>query len=314
MDLDLHQLRALAAAVDEGTFERAAQTLHVTPSAISQRIRALETATGRVLLVRSKPVRATESGESILLLARQIELLAADAAAGLAGHGVDVGDGSPHDGAGRPVEKPTLTVAVNADSLSTWFLPALAPLADLASFHLLREDERRTSELLRDGSAVAAVTTDARPVAGCTVTPLGSMRYLPVAQAAFAARWFPDGPTPAALSRAPVLVFDRDDPLQHAYLARRAGPAQTLSPPSHMIPSSTDFAAAIHLGLGWGMLDELQLPARGRPDELVDLDPGGHIDVPLYWQQWRLRSPSLDGLAAAVVGAARAALRPSAPA
>lgn len=300
MDLDLHQLRALAAAVAEGTFEGAARALHVTPSAISQRLRALETATGRVLLVRSKPVRVTPSGQAILLLARQVELLVDDAAAQLGD------DPESPGGPAAPAARPTLTVAVNADSLSTWFLPALAPLADGISFHVLREDEGRTSALLRDGSAVGAVTTDDRAVAGCTVTPLGSMRYLPVAAPAFAERWFPEGMTPEALALAPVMVFDRDDPLQHAFIAAHAGP--DARPPTHMIPSSTDYAAAIRLGLGWGMLDELQRPV-GDASTLVDVMPGGAVDVPLFWQQWRLRSPSIDALAEAVVRAGRAALR-----
>ncbi len=305
MEFELHQLRALAAAVSEGTFEGAARALHVTPSAISQRIGALERTAGRVLLVRSKPVRVTPSGQPVLLLARQVELLTADAASDL--HG----DRDPEGASGTVDERPrpTLTIAVNADSLSTWFLPVLAPLASDTSFHVLRQDEGRTSDLLRDGTAVAAVTTDARPVAGCIVTPLGSMRYLPVTAPAFAKRWFPDGVTNDALRRAPVLVFDRDDPLQHAFIRNQTEPGTTPpAPPSHMIPSSTDFAAAIHLGLGWGMLDELQLPAPGDPDRLVDLNPGGHIDVPLYWQQWRLRTRSLDRLTEAVVVAARAAL------
>jgi LysR family transcriptional regulator (chromosome initiation inhibitor) len=290
-----HQLQALTAAVAEGTFEAAARALHVTPSAISQRIRALETATGRVLLVRTKPVRATASGEVVLRLARQTALLAAETAAEL----------------GESDGPTTLTVAVSADALATWVLPALAPLAGEVCFHLLREDEAWTSELLRGGSAVAAITAEARPVPGCVVSPLGSMRYRPMASPAFAARWFPDGADADALARAPVVVFDRVDRLQHDWLRRRAGP--DADPPSHMVPSSADFAAAVRLGLGWGMVMELQLdddPAL----PLVELVPGETVEVPLFWQQWRLRTSSLDRLAAAVTGAAREALSGAGPA
>jgi len=289
-----HQLQALSAAITEGTFEAAARALHVTPSAISQRVRALETATGRVLLVRTKPVRATPSGETVLRLARQTELLAAETAAELG-----TADGPT-----------TLTVAVSADALATWVLPALAPLAGDVCFHLLREDESWTSELLRGGAAVAAITAEARPVPGCVVTPLGAMRYRPMASPAFAAKWLADGPTAEALARAPVVVFDRVDRLQHDWLRRRTG--EDAAPPTHMVPSSADFARAVRLGLGWGMVMELQLEDEPHLP-LVELVPGASVEVPLFWQQWRMRTASLDRLADAVTAAAREALAPALP-
>lgn len=292
MEFDLAQLRALEAAVAHGTFEAAARALHLTPSAVSQRLRALEVQTGRVLLVRSKPVRPTAAGEIVLRLAREVALLSSETGAAL-------GDGA---GDGRP---PTLVVAVNADSLATWVLPALAPLADEISFHLRREDEGRTSELLRSGEAIAAISSDREPVAGCVVRPLGSMRYAPVATPAFVDRWFAGGVTPEALCRAPVVVFDREDPLQHRWLRRVAG--ADADPPSHMVPASTEFASAVRAGMGWGMLPATQLGADG---EVVELVAGASVDVPLFWQQSRLRTPSLDRLTDAVLAAAHAALRP----
>jgi len=289
MDLDLAQLRALDATVRAGTLEAAARALHVTPSAVSQRLRALEVATGRVLLVRSKPVQVTESGQAVLRLARQVELLAADAARELSG-GTERG--------------PALPIAVNADSMATWVLAALAPLAGEHAFDLHREDQEHTSELLRSGVVMAAITAEAAPVPGCTVTGLGAMRYRPMATAAFAARWFPEGATPAALDRAPVVVFDRRDDLQHGYLRERAPDAD---PPLHFVPASADYAAAVALGFGWGMVPDLQ-----RPPGLVELDPGGVVDVVLHWQQWKLHSATLERVRAAVVAAARERLDQSA--
>jgi LysR family transcriptional regulator, chromosome initiation inhibitor len=287
MDLDLAQLRALDATVRGGTLEAAARALHVTPSAISQRLRALEVATGRILLVRTKPVQVTESGKAVLRLARQVSLLAADVAR-------ELGD---DPGVGRV---PTLPVAVNADSMATWVLPALAPLAGDVCFDLYREDQEHTSALLRAGTVMAAVTSEAVPVPGCTSTRLGGMRYRPMASPDFARRWFPAGPTPAALARAPVVVFDRTDDLQHRYLHARAG--SDVAPPVHYVPASADYLAAVTLGLGWGMVPDLQ--ARGRAAELVVLDPAGTLDVVLYWQQWRLRSSALDQVREAVLAAA----------
>ena len=257
MQLDLEQLRTLKAVVEHGTLDAAAGALHVTPSAISQRLKALETTAGQVLLVRSRPARATEAGEAVLRLARQVELLAEDTTAELAG------DALP----------PRLGVAVNADSMATWFLPAIAPLAGEVAVECHREDEINTARLLKSGLVVAAITVFAEPVAGCTVTRLGAMRYRPMAAPAFAERWFPDGPTREALAAAPMMVFDRDDSLQHDFLAAHARGA---TPPQTMVPSSTDFVRAIGLGLGWGMVADLQ-----RPDgpELVELEPGAERDV-----------------------------------
>ena len=298
MDLDLAQLRALGAAVSEGTFEAAARVLHVTPSAVSQRIKALESAAGRVLLVRTKPVQVTSSGRALLRLARQLEVLAADAV-------LELGDGpgsaaSREETQTRPV---TLPIAVNADSLGTWVLPALAPLAGTFCFDFHREDQEHTAALLREGAVMAAITTDAAPVPGCSSTPLGAMRYRPRATPAFAEQWFPDGATAAALARAPVVVFDRKDDLQHRYLRRRT--RGSAHPPVHHVPSSADFLTAVRLGLGWGMLPDLQSAPYEPEGELLDVDPRGATDVLLHWQQWKLRSPSLDRVADALVTAAR---------
>src|SRR5215218_7833961 len=264
MDVDLAQLRTLVAVVDEGTLDAAARRLHVTPSAVSQRLRALEVATGRVLVQRGRPSTVTAAGEPVLRLARQVGLLVADA-------------GRQLDGSGPA---PVVPIAVNADSLATWALPALAPLAEALRFDLHSADQTQTSALLRAGTVMGAVTADAEPVAGCSVTRLGRMRYLPCAAPGFVERWFPDGPDPDSLGRAPVVVFDRRDDLQHGYLRRRL--ASAADPPIHYVPSSADFLTAVALGFGWGMLPELQLA--GGHHATAPFDPAGAVDVLLYWQ------------------------------
>jgi LysR family transcriptional regulator (chromosome initiation inhibitor) len=184
--------------------------------------------------------------------------------------------------------------------MATWVLPALAPLAGEVCVDLYREDQEHTSALLRAGTVMAAITADAEPVPGCTSARLGGMRYRPMANPAFAQRWLPDGPTPAALARAPVVVFDRGDDLQHRYLRAQAGP--DVDPPTHYVPASADYVAAITLGLGWGMVPDLQ--ERAVTTELVVLDDDAAVDVVLYWQQWRLRSATLDRVREAVLAAA----------
>lgn len=288
--LDLGRLDALAAAVSEGSFEAAATKLHVTPSAVSQRVKALEMALGRVLLVRSKPVEPTESGAAVLRAARQIERVTDDLAREL--------------GESAAGTLPVLPLAVNADSLATWFLPALAPVRNELTFDIRREDQERTSELLRQGTVMAAVTASSEAVPGCTIEALGRMRYRALASPAFASRWFAGGVTVANLARAPVVVYDRHDRLQHDYLRRWT--RRPLSPPTHYVPGSEAFVRAVELSIGWGMVPDLQAGQGAR--DLVELGPARHLDVRLFWQQWRLRSAALDRVAALVRQAARSAL------
>lgn len=291
MDFDLAQLRALNATVAEGSFEAAARELNVTPSAVSQRIKALESAVGAVLVQRTKPVRVTESGQAVLRLARQIDVLASDARRELGG--------AP--GGERATNVP---VAVNADSLATWILPAFAGLEHGPAFDIHLDDQEHTTGLLRSGTVMAAITATAQPIQGCTSTLLGTMRYRARCSEAFAAAWLPDGPTREALDRAPVVVFDRKDDLQHRYLRLRT----RATPPTHYIPGSTDFAEAVRLGLGWGMLPDQQTQGWEEAGDTVDFDPGHHDDITLYWQQWALRTPALDTVADLIKAAAARAL------
>lgn len=289
MDLQLDQLATFAAVIDNGTFEAAARALGVTPSAVSQRIKALENSAGRVLLRRTKPATATESGSVVLRLARESALLHGEALAAL--------DGTASAWQGIPI-------VVSADSLATWVMPALAEVsaAHTATFEIFRDDEEHSIDLLRDGTAMAAVTSVSRAVQGCVVTRLGIMRYRPVASRAFAERWFAAGPTAAALTVAPVVIFDRKDTFQDRYLASKSRTA--LAPPRQYVPASAEFVTAVELGLGWGMLPDLQANAGRERGELVTFDQDGTLDVPLYLQRWNLRSPVLAAISAAFEAAA----------
>lgn len=302
MDLQLDQLRALDAAVAEGTLEAAARHLRVTPSAVSQRIKALEGAVGRILLQRTKPVRPTESGLAVLRLARQIALLTGDTAREL-GTATPEYDAIDHPG-NHPVRIP---IAVNADSLETWVMPALARGPAGVCYEIHREDEEHTTRLLRDGTVMAAITATARPVQGCRVQHLGAMRYRPMATPEFARTWFAGGATAQAFAVAPVVMFDRKDDLQDRLIRRRA--RRPVDPPRHYIPASSGYAEAVRLGLGWGMLPDLQIDTGRYAQELVGIDDTLHIDVALYWQQWRLDSPALTAISTEIATVATESLR-----
>lgn len=296
-ELPLDQVRTLLAVVDEGTFDAAAAALHVTPSAVSQRVKALEQRTGRVLLLRTKPVRPTESGLVLVRLARQVARLERDAHAELG-----------LSGTGEPVR---VTIAVNADSLATWFLDVLTRVPEelRLCFELRREDEDHTATLLRDGAVMAAVTSSPDPVPGCSVRALGRMRYLPVAAPEFAARYLTGAPLPDVLAEAPVIVFDRRDDFQDAFVRRLRDGDGGASALRHHVPTSEGFAEAVAAGLGWGMVPEAQARPLLRAGRLVEPAPGQAVDVPLYWQQWRLDSPALAAVADAVAATAAQALR-----
>lgn len=284
----------LAVVIDEGSMDAAARRLHISPSAVSQRIKALEEQIGRVLLVRAKPVRATDAAHAVIRFARQLALLERDAVA-------ELGD----------VDRISIPLAVNADSLSTWMLEPLARISTghPVVFDLHRDDQDFTAGLLESGTVMAAVTSRRTPVAGCRVSVLGALRYEAVATRGFRDRWFADGVESAALDDAPVIDFDRRDDLQTRWL--RAHGAGAI-PPRHYVPASHDFAAAVQLGLGWAMLPTLQADRGLESGELVRLG-GEPIDVPLYWQQWNLRSALLEAVADEVIDAGRRSLRPLRP-
>lgn len=297
-ELPLEQVRTLLAVVEHGTFDAAAAALHVTPSAISQRVKTLEQLTGRVLLQRTKPVQLTESGQVVVRLARQIAQLELDARAELGM--ADLGE---------PIRLP---IAVNADSLATWFLQPLAnvPGEQPVYFDLRRADESETTSLLREGQVMAAVTSSPHPVPGCSVRRLGRMRYLAAASPQFVARWLPGWPDASlrrALASAPVVVYDRADDLQDQF-ARKLTRSRGASPTRHYVPTSEGFLATVVAGMGWGMVPEVQARPRLHAGTLVELATDRPVDVPLYWQQWKLDSPALAAVADAVADAAAEAL------
>lgn len=285
--MDLSQLNALVAVVDEGSFDAAATALHITPSAVSQRIKALEQSAGQVLVRRTKPAEPTDPGRAYLRLARQIDALVRAA---------ELERGAEAPG---PV---TVPIALSADSMATWVLPALAAMPAGICFDLHRADQSRTADLLRAGTVMAAITSIDEPVQGCRSSRLGVTRYRPMATPAFVERWFAGGVTVEALGIAPMVVFDRNDDLQERYLRRRT--RRRLAPPRHYVPASADFAEAVALGLGWAVLPQEQSAQRERRGLLVEIDPGQYVDVVLHWQQWTLQTPALEAVATAIRAAA----------
>lgn len=293
MTLDPVQLATFQAVVEHGSFDAAARVLHVTPSAVSQRIKALEQVVGQVLVRRARPCVPTAAGRPLVRLGGQLALLEHEA--------LDAARGAL---TGRA--RGRLAVVVNADSLAGWFLPALTAVPDV-DFDLRTDDEGHTAELLRDGTVMAAVTTERVAVQGCRVQRLGAMRYLAVAAPAVHTAWFTGRDTATAFATAPMIRFNRKDTLQHRFA--RSVTRRDVDPPTHFVPASASFTEAIRLGLGWGLVPEQVARTDIAAGHLVQLSDEEHLDVPLYWQCWRLDSTALTALTAAVRAAAATALR-----
>lgn len=308
--IDYPNLAALAAVLRRGSFEGAAAELGLTQSAVSQRIRALEDRLGAVLVERSQPARATAAGARAARHFEEVRLLEAGLAAEL--------------GLAAPAP-PVLRIAVNADSLATWLLPALAGGAgesagggadrgavpdpgDPPLYDLVIDDQDHSADWLRRGEVLAAVTAHARPVQGCDSRRLGALRYVATASPAFCRRWFPEGPTAAALAAAPALVFNEKDRLQADWAAEVAGRRLPLR--CHRLGSSEGFVAAALLGLGWGMNPEPLVRDHLAAGRLVALAPERVLEVALHWQWLRRAGAGLAPLTRRIRAAAAAVLLP----
>ncbi|MCH8685013.1 LysR family transcriptional regulator ArgP [Pedomonas mirosovicensis] len=286
--LDYASLEAVAAVVQTGSFEKAARQLGITPSAVSQRVKLLEERLGAVVIVRGQPCTATPLGTR---LCRHVESV------GLLEHGLQADLGGLLPGR-RPA---TLRIAVNADSLATWFIDAMAATDGLL-FDLVLDDQDHSADWLRRGEVSAAVTAHAEAVQGCSSRPLGAMRFLATASPAFMQRWFANGIDDTALAQAPCLCFNAKDALQARWIASATG--QTIAPPTHWLPSSHAFVDAALAGLGWGMNPEPLARPHLTAGRLVELQPGTALDVPLFWQWSRAIEDALAPMTTAVLTAA----------
>lgn len=308
--LDARQLQALNAVMEHGSFSAAASSLSLTLSAVSLRIKQLEAALGQQVLVRGKTVRATPAGQRLLAHARQLRLMEAELLGGLRG---EPGNGAALGNTAAPVRMQRLSVAVNADSLTSWFLPGVA--SALQKHHLLLDtvidDQDHTHDALKNGDVTGCITTHDRAMRGCVAEPLGRMRYHCMAAPSLAAQWQKAG-LPHAMLHSPAVIFNRKDALQDAFLALHFGLKNVLYP-RHFMPAVDAFELALELGLGWGMIPGLLLELRpeSRRCLLADVLPGCHIDVMLYWHRWQREPQAAQRLSQAIRQAASDKLLPA---
>ena len=292
--LDYTSLEALATVLHEGSFERAARRLHVTPSAVSQRVKQLEERLGQVLVQRGSPCTGTEAGQRLCLHLEQVALLE---------HQLR----RSHPGLLPDAPAPTLKLAVNADSLSTWFMDAMAAFTQDSNelLDISIDDQDHTAQRLKQGEVMAAVTATGSAITGCNTWPLGGMRYVAVASPAFVERHFSQGLTPQAIARSPMMCYGRKDSLQDQWL-QSLGVDGRRNAARHFLPSNQGYTRALELGMGWGMHPVQMIETELQRSSLVVLLPEQSLYTPLYWCHTRSAQASLQRLTDCVLHAAAA--------
>jgi LysR family transcriptional regulator (chromosome initiation inhibitor) len=293
---DTDALECLATIVEEGGFDRAAVRLSVTQSAVSQRLRALEAQAGTVLLVRSRPLKPTAAGRLLIKHAMRLRLLRADL-------DTDLQDLTPGTGAAR--EEDRISIAINADSIATWALPALDVLVgEGLPLEIIADDQDFTHEWLREGLVMGCVTTLKQALRGCKVLPLGAMPYVAVAATSYAETHCPQGLTSHNFRQIPFIAFNRKDDLQTEFVSRALG-LRRVALNQRFVPSSEGQVRAAQAGWGATVVPELQVRSLLASGELVNLAPQSTLPVNLYWHCWNLDSVVIDRLTAALALAAK---------
>lgn len=280
--LDYKLVEAFALVVIEGGFEKAARKLHLTQSAVSQRVKQLEDQYGCVLLQRVSPPQPTEQGVPLLVHYRRVSQLETDL---------------------LPARKDTdsqrafttLAVGVNADSLATWFFPAIRELLmrEQLTLDLNVDDQEVTHELLQEGKVWGCISTRRQPLQGCRVTRLGAMKYGVFATRLFADKWFADGFTLSAAECAPMACYNRKDDL-NARMFSLLFNDQPANPPFFFVPSSEMYCRFVAESVCYGILPHMQSKLLEAAGEIINLTPSHCLHVELYWHCWNLRSAMME--------------------
>lgn len=282
--IDYKLLEALATVVETGGFERAGAILGISQSAVSQRIKTLEIRLGQPVLLRGPAMAPTPAGRKLLNHVQQVQLLERDLAKSL----------------------PTLSertarlrIAVNADSLATWWAETVGELSTQEGllFDIVIEDQDVGLRRMRDGDVAACLCSSDQPVAGARCVAIGTMPYLPLATPQFTGRFFAKGLTKPALQKAPAIVFGPNDQLQHRFLASCGYHG---SFPYHLCPSSEGFVKFALAGMGYGMIPEIQARDEISSGRLQNIASGHSLEVPLYWHFWRRGGDVMDRLTSAL--------------
>lgn len=280
------------------SFEKAAKLLNVSRGAVSQRIKALEESLYTVLLVRDKPVRPTVRGQILLRHVQALRLLEDATLEELV------------PSSQRAVMQ--VAIAVNADSLSTWYPSVLWSLLreQRMEIEVVVDDQDHTLQRLTRGEVMGCISTASSPVTGFNVKPLGCMEYRCYATRSFAAKHFPQGINARDALKAPALLFNRKDTLHDDFLANLFGfPVENYI--KHYLPASVTLLDGVVEGVGYGLVPSVQVIHHPYKCELVDIAPERPVLVPLYWHHWLSEPPQLKLITKLVTEKATGVLTPT---
>ncbi|WP_419419807.1 ArgP/LysG family DNA-binding transcriptional regulator [Legionella sp. D16C41] len=273
MKIDYRALYALDAVIQTQSFAMAAKQLFITQPAVSQRIKQLENQFGQPLLIRTLPYAATPLGEKLLSLLRRTRLLEEHFL-----HELD------YDTPGR------LSIALNRDSLETWFVRALPKISTLrtSNIDIITDDQELTIDYLRKGIVSSCLTSYSKPLPGCECQLLGHMDYLLVASPDFIKRYFKKHLSlQENMLLAPILVFDSRDRF-HEYYFQQFFKSHFNPKRYNMVPSVTVFKQFALQGFGFGLIPRLDIQDELEQNKLVEINPGKRWLMPLYWHYWQL--------------------------
>ena len=294
-------LECLAAIVEEGGFERAAKRLSITQSAVSQRLRSLETLAGTVLIIRGRPLKPTPAGRLLLKHTMQIRLLHTDLEHELR----NLNPGATVSAIGEE----RVSIAINEDSIATWALPAFNDLVKQGmALEIIADDQDFTQDWLREGQVLGCVTTLGKALRGCKVVSLGAMNYVAVSSTTAVRHYCPEGFSPHTFRKLPFIAFNRKDDLQSEFICRSFRLRQ-----AHLkqcfVPSSEGQVRAVLAGWGASVVPELLVRPLLASGQLINLIPEATLPVALYWHCWNLDSAVLNMLSKAIIRAAKDALQ-----
>jgi len=293
--LDYRWLEALDAVVNYRSFEKAANILCISQSAVSQRIKQLEIWSSQPVLVREQPPKATLIGQKLLGLYRRVSLLEQDLLPELS-----------HSESHLVMD---VSIATNADSLAIWLLPSLSSLLQQSKLALnfVVDDENRTLEKLRTGEVVGAICLGGNTIQGCSADFLGISEYICVASPDFCQRYFSNGITRESLLKAPAVVFNQYDQMHEKFIQKNFS-LSISSVAKHTVRSSEAFVKMASLGVAYSLVPRLQIVEELEEGSLINIVPEHSISNDLYWHHWQLESGVLKQLSNAIIQHARKTL------
>ncbi|WP_135457217.1 LysR family transcriptional regulator ArgP [Vibrio echinoideorum] len=286
--LDYKWIEALDAVVKQRSFERAAEQLYISQSAVSQRIKQLEKWLAQPALVRENPPRPTPAGKKLLGLYRRVRLLEHELVPELMNE-----EGS------QPL---SISVATNADSLATWLLPALSNVmkSRQVELNLVIHGESRTIDKIKSGEVAGAISLESQAIPGCSADYLGRMDYVCVASPDFHERYFSEGVNYSTLSKAPAVSYDQYDDLHKKFLHDHFNMPRD-SVINHTVGSSEAFVRLALSGVAYCLIPRLQIVEELESGALIDITPGFLLSYGIYWHHWQLESGVLKEISQAIL-------------